>query len=696
MIELSGLDPDRDIEIEIVGRRPGEKLHEELFNSYERARATSAEKILLAEREPLGAEAVESMFAEIGLLVLEGDAAGLAAKVSELSALHVEARSGRLGRRSPSREEPARRLRTMRLQPSYTLRIHDAPRRSRSRSRAHFTQVGAIAAFAALLGIAVLSLLVFSQAREIRRLREWAGRAPERAAELEQRVSAEAAARAQQPRVSGAAGSSGPARGAAQRSSSAGAAPASRRAAQRAQPRSRRRGRRRPHDSRRRARRPLTPGTATPATATPGAAAPAAATPGTSLAAVAGSGRACDATAAAAASAGTSPADGAPGGEQQAPRSGSPAAASAAAQGATPATAARRAGGSSDGSRVLLAPRRRRLRLAAPASASAAGAGEREHRQRQPRAAHACAGDGCSRGDGGEERDGERDATLADPPLHARRLHRRRPRRRHGAPAAAAATVAQASAGEPRPRAAQASPRTARHRRSSAPTAAIATRSALRLRQRRRSGAPPPVRRYRAERRSPARATVLIVGGLLVGCRGDRRARALARRRQGRPALVERDQRLVARRRARTDARRTSTRSSIEQISCERRGDDQPGATERGGAQRDGNDGLAHRVSSELQQRGYSQATALSGAAGRQPGDGRRVRERARGGRAERRARARCRAGAADRKHRRLAGGLGDGRRDRRPRQGCDRRHSRLPRHPRALGQAARAGASRT
>jgi FlaA1/EpsC-like NDP-sugar epimerase len=93
MIELSGLDPDRDIEIEIVGRRPGEKLHEELFNDYERARETSAEKILLAEREPLAAEAVESMFAEIGLLVLEGDAAGLAAKVSELSALHVQPRT---------------------------------------------------------------------------------------------------------------------------------------------------------------------------------------------------------------------------------------------------------------------------------------------------------------------------------------------------------------------------------------------------------------------------------------------------------------------------------------------------------------------------------------------------------------------------------------------------------------------------
>ncbi len=95
MIELSGLDPDRDIEVEVVGRRPGEKLHEELFNSYERARPTSAEKILLADREPLGAEAVESMFAEIGLLVLEGDAAGLAARVAELSALHAQSRTAR-------------------------------------------------------------------------------------------------------------------------------------------------------------------------------------------------------------------------------------------------------------------------------------------------------------------------------------------------------------------------------------------------------------------------------------------------------------------------------------------------------------------------------------------------------------------------------------------------------------------------
>jgi FlaA1/EpsC-like NDP-sugar epimerase len=100
MIELSGLDPDHDIDIEIVGRRRGEKLHEELFNSYERPRPTVAEKILLAERDPLAVETVEAMFAEIGLLVLEGDAAGLAAKVSELSAARLEPQSNGAPRHS--------------------------------------------------------------------------------------------------------------------------------------------------------------------------------------------------------------------------------------------------------------------------------------------------------------------------------------------------------------------------------------------------------------------------------------------------------------------------------------------------------------------------------------------------------------------------------------------------------------------
>jgi FlaA1/EpsC-like NDP-sugar epimerase len=85
MIHLSGLEPERDIAIEIVGARPGEKLHEELFNPYERLQPTPAQKILHAAREPLDPASVERIFGEINLLVLEGDAAALAKHVAKLS-----------------------------------------------------------------------------------------------------------------------------------------------------------------------------------------------------------------------------------------------------------------------------------------------------------------------------------------------------------------------------------------------------------------------------------------------------------------------------------------------------------------------------------------------------------------------------------------------------------------------------------
>jgi len=85
MIRLSGFEPERDIAIEIVGARPGEKFHEELFNLYEHPQPTPAQKIVRAEHERLDPSWVEQTFAEINLLVLEGDAAILAEHVSKVS-----------------------------------------------------------------------------------------------------------------------------------------------------------------------------------------------------------------------------------------------------------------------------------------------------------------------------------------------------------------------------------------------------------------------------------------------------------------------------------------------------------------------------------------------------------------------------------------------------------------------------------
>lgn len=86
MVRLSGLEPGRDIAIEEIGRRPGEKLHEELFNPEERPIPTAAEKIFRADRTPLDPNWVEQSFSEINLLSLEGDAAVLAARVADLAA----------------------------------------------------------------------------------------------------------------------------------------------------------------------------------------------------------------------------------------------------------------------------------------------------------------------------------------------------------------------------------------------------------------------------------------------------------------------------------------------------------------------------------------------------------------------------------------------------------------------------------
>ncbi|MGH2993496.1 MAG: polysaccharide biosynthesis protein [Solirubrobacterales bacterium] len=87
MIHLAGYEPDRDVAIEIIGRRPGEKLHEELLNVDERSEPTEASRIVRAVRErPLDPGWVERTVTDLEQLVVAGDETGLAQRVVALVA----------------------------------------------------------------------------------------------------------------------------------------------------------------------------------------------------------------------------------------------------------------------------------------------------------------------------------------------------------------------------------------------------------------------------------------------------------------------------------------------------------------------------------------------------------------------------------------------------------------------------------
>jgi FlaA1/EpsC-like NDP-sugar epimerase len=104
MIRFSGLEPGRDIAIEVIGRRQGEKLHEDLFNGYERPEPTPAQKIVRAVRPAADPAWVERTFERVEALADAGDAATLAAEVSELAAGRA---AGELVGAGPAVAEPA-------------------------------------------------------------------------------------------------------------------------------------------------------------------------------------------------------------------------------------------------------------------------------------------------------------------------------------------------------------------------------------------------------------------------------------------------------------------------------------------------------------------------------------------------------------------------------------------------------------
>jgi FlaA1/EpsC-like NDP-sugar epimerase len=85
MIRLSGREPERDIEIRVVGIRPGEKLHEQLFDADEVVDRVDAghDKLQRARRSRIDADWLTGRLAEIESLLDRGDGAEAASLVIE-------------------------------------------------------------------------------------------------------------------------------------------------------------------------------------------------------------------------------------------------------------------------------------------------------------------------------------------------------------------------------------------------------------------------------------------------------------------------------------------------------------------------------------------------------------------------------------------------------------------------------------
>jgi FlaA1/EpsC-like NDP-sugar epimerase len=102
MIRLSGKEPDRDVPIEFVGVRPGEKLHEELWGDGESVGATPHPKILAVTRPAIDAGWLEDELAELERLVAEGETLEL---VSRLGAMITSPRRVAVGPRTEAETE---------------------------------------------------------------------------------------------------------------------------------------------------------------------------------------------------------------------------------------------------------------------------------------------------------------------------------------------------------------------------------------------------------------------------------------------------------------------------------------------------------------------------------------------------------------------------------------------------------------
>ena len=84
MIRLSGKEPEREIPIEFIGVRAGEKLHEELWGADEEVADTGHPKISCARRVPIAGAWLEEELAELERLVRDGETLEAVSRLSRM------------------------------------------------------------------------------------------------------------------------------------------------------------------------------------------------------------------------------------------------------------------------------------------------------------------------------------------------------------------------------------------------------------------------------------------------------------------------------------------------------------------------------------------------------------------------------------------------------------------------------------
>ncbi len=94
LITLSGFEPDKDIKIEFIGLRPGEKMHEELLLDTERDKATKHDKIYIAQPNNFDVVKLRGDIKNLESLANLMDERKILDKIKEMVSMHGSLQTG--------------------------------------------------------------------------------------------------------------------------------------------------------------------------------------------------------------------------------------------------------------------------------------------------------------------------------------------------------------------------------------------------------------------------------------------------------------------------------------------------------------------------------------------------------------------------------------------------------------------------